>query len=132
MIIDRVTGECYEHRRKCPHVVRQARQEGCKPHYRVQMVPVGESKTRQAAKDQTDINNIVDRYTRNGQLPETRQGVYADVRHLQGDRFEQQQYAEDTMAKAKGFQEDYDKKKAEKAKAAVAAQPGTDEVPKID
>lgn len=45
------------------------------------------SKTRQAHADACDINNIVDRYHRTGQLPPTtRQPQYGDVTALQGDR----------------------------------------------
>jgi len=46
--------------------------------------PVGESKTRQAAKHQTDVNLIVARFQETGQLPPSnRQPQYADVSNLQ-------------------------------------------------
>lgn len=44
----------------------------------------GVSLTRQAAKQQTDVNHIVSRFMETGQLPPaTRQGQYADVSNLQ-------------------------------------------------
>lgn len=111
MIIDRNTGECITIEVK-----------GCRPvnvvptarevHRRVVSVPYGESRTQQAAKDQTDINNIVNRYTRSGVLPETRQGIYADVRHLQGDRLEAMANATTTLETAENYLESQRRKRS--------------------
>lgn len=38
----------------------------------------------QASKDECDINVIVKRYLRTGELPGARQGVYADISHMVG------------------------------------------------
>lgn len=51
---------------------------------RVTTVPVGPSCTQQQFKKQTDINNIMARYAKTGQLPADiiRQGTYADVSQI--------------------------------------------------
>lgn len=36
----------------------------------------------QASKDETDINTIVNKYLRTGEMPEQRQGIYADISEL--------------------------------------------------
>lgn len=46
----------------------------------------GESRTRQSEKDSADVNAIVERFSRTGQLPPARfEGSYGDVTSLQGD-----------------------------------------------
>lgn len=46
----------------------------------------GESLTQEHLFDQTDVNQIVEAFTRTGQLPAaTRQGYYEDVSELNGD-----------------------------------------------
>lgn len=44
------------------------------------------SLTVQAPKDDVDINNIINKYLRTGELPAVRQGVYADISGLVGLR----------------------------------------------
>lgn len=47
---------------------------------------IGESRVQAGNGNDTDINRIMERFTRTGILPgETRQGQYADVTALQGD-----------------------------------------------
>lgn len=46
---------------------------------RVQVFPEGDSLAKQSAKDSADINQIVERHRRTGQVPlNTRQGVFMD------------------------------------------------------
>lgn len=64
----------------------------------------GESMTQQAHLDQTDVNAIVARFDRTGQLPPAlRAGQYADVTGLQGDLTERLNYAQDTLTMAEKF-----------------------------
>ena len=49
---------------------------------RLQTLFEGESMTVQSEKDLTDINNIVARFDRTGELPPGREGVFGDVTHL--------------------------------------------------
>lgn len=54
--------------------------------FRVRFNCVGESMTHQSHAESCDINRIIDRYDRTGQLPTGRvQGVYDDVTSLQVD-----------------------------------------------
>lgn len=54
--------------------------------HRTPFVTEGESMTINSFKDETDINNIVGRYHRTGELPNAKiQPQYADVSGLQGD-----------------------------------------------
>lgn len=81
------------------------------------------SRTQQSHKDLTDINNIVNRYQRTGQLPPGRQGQYGDVTALQGDLGEVILRNQETIDKAKEFEADYKSKKdAEKAAKKAAKQ----------
>lgn len=53
---------------------------------RVPFVPQGETMTQQAAFDQTDVNQIVARFHRDGYMPtNNRTPQYGDVTQLQGD-----------------------------------------------
>lgn len=46
----------------------------------------GESQTDTSSGNDTDVNHIVARFARTGQLPPaTREGYFGDVTHLQGD-----------------------------------------------
>lgn len=61
----------------------------------------GESKTQQYHKDLTDINNIVNRYQRTGELPPAKiQGQYGDVTSLQGDLGERIIASKEAIAEA--------------------------------
>lgn len=57
----------------------------------------GPSRTHQAHKDLVDVNNIVRRYERTGQLPPGRQGQYGDVTALQGDLTERVNHAREVQ-----------------------------------
>lgn len=46
---------------------------------RVSIVFEGKGRTQQNLKDEVDINNIVKRYQVSGEVPEQREGYYADV-----------------------------------------------------
>ena len=51
--------------------------------HRHQFFPVGETMTIQSERDLTDINNVVAKYQRTGQLPlPTKQAQYGDVSEL--------------------------------------------------
>lgn len=53
---------------------------------RVLTIPEGESLTHESFKEECDINGIVNRYARTGELPDAgRTGAYADCSGLQGD-----------------------------------------------
>ena len=53
---------------------------------KIQHFTVGESKTRQSEADQSDVNKIVERFSRTGYLPPmTSQPIYDDVTGIQGD-----------------------------------------------
>lgn len=53
---------------------------------RVQFSTAGDSKTHQSHREAVDVNNIIARYERTGQLPPARMAPqYADVTGLQGD-----------------------------------------------
>lgn len=66
--------------------------------------PEGESMTQQHHRDQTDINNIVERYARTGNLPPGRlESQYADVTELQGDLGERILASRETMEAAEKF-----------------------------
>jgi len=59
----------------------------------------GESMTRQSEKASADVNAIVERFARTGQLPPARfEGSYADVTGLQGDLTELYNRSQDTQA----------------------------------
>lgn len=72
---------------------------------RVQIRIEGESKTHQAHKDSCDVNNIIARYERTGELPPNRKrGVYADVTALQGDLTERAAFAKEKIDDFKSAQ----------------------------
>ena len=113
MMICRLTGALLQ-RRECV-VVREARAV----HPRVTTDPVGVSRTQQADKDQTDINNIVNRYARTGHLPIQRQGVYVDVTALQGELTELHARSRDVLQTFEKFERQYEAKAAEAAKVSA-------------
>lgn len=56
---------------------------------RVQSVPIGETRTIDSLVDQTDINRIIGKYHRTGQLPDGNgPGQFMDVTELQGTYIE--------------------------------------------
>lgn len=68
---------------------------------RHQTVVEGESMTHQSHAESCDINQIIARYDRTGELPRGRnQGVYADVTQLQGDLTERAVNAKEVIKKA--------------------------------
>lgn len=65
------------------------------------------SRTQQADKDQTDVNAIVARFDRTGQLPINNQKPqYADVTELQRDLTTQIQESRDNIAALENYQAD--------------------------
>lgn len=52
---------------------------------RVQTQIIGESLTHQSHHDGCDVNQIMARYNRTGEMPDGRPGQFADVSNLQGD-----------------------------------------------
>ena len=123
MMICRLTGVSMK-RDECV-LVREARAV----HAKVTTDPVGVSRTQQADKDQTDINNIVNRYARTGNLPPQRQGVYADVTALQGELTELHERSKAALQTFDEFERQHKAKAAEaaKAKAAEAAKVAADQ-----
>lgn len=92
----------------------------------------GESMTRQADAAATDVRNIIDRYTRTGQLPNARRdGAYADVTALQGDLTDRAARARETIAKVEEHVRTRNSKPAEPAPApaAPAASPAAPAAP---
>ncbi|QKI28896.1 VP3 [Kummerowia striata gokushovirus] len=41
-----------------------------------------ETRAVQASRDETDINHIINKYLRTGELPQSRQGIFADIAHM--------------------------------------------------
>lgn len=65
---------------------------------RVQHTVVGESLTHQSHADSCDVNNIIRRYERTGELPLARRPPqYGDVTGLQGDLTERHQAAQEII-----------------------------------
>lgn len=91
--------------------------------HRHQFFPVGESRTIQSERDLTDINNIVAKYQRTGQLPlETKQRQYGDVSELNRPLGELIQESRETLDAAGRALDAKQKDIAEKAAAAAAAE----------
>ena len=88
-----------------------------KPHYRlrVQTFASGESKTQQSHKDTCDVNNIIKRFDRTGQLPVHNgpEGMYGDVSELNGYYGEILDKSEETIATANAFIEEAQKQTEE-------------------
>lgn len=83
---------------------------------------VGESKTRQADKQAADINAIVDRFNRTGQLPPAKtQPMYADVTGLQGDLTESVNKSREVQTEYVESVKKARRKKADAAKTAAKA-----------
>lgn len=95
----------------------------------------GESLTRQSEAVHCDVNTIIERYTRTGQLPPSRrQGAFADVTDLQGDLTERAARARETIATADNFMREHEKKKksskpAEPSPAPAPAAPAAPATP---
>lgn len=104
MIINRETGEVIEP----TNMVRTPRGVSL----RQTSDPVGQSLTQQAAKDQTDINDIVKRYQRTGQMPPTKEGVFMDTTPYSGTLTELHQNAQETLSTYDNFRANY-KERAE-------------------
>lgn len=80
----------------------------------------GESMTHQSHADSCDVNKIIGRYERTGQLPlATRPPQYADVSGLQGDLTERINFAKDALAKSRAFAAEREAKLKADAKKAV-------------
>lgn len=80
----------------------------------------GESETRQSEKASADVNAIVERFSRTGQLPPARfEGSYADVTAYQGDLTERYEWAMQTQAQ-------YALEQRSEAEPAVPATPSAD------
>lgn len=83
---------------------------------------VGDSLTHQAHKDEADVNKIVGRYARTGQLPEPRKGAaYADVSGLQADLTQRINESRDITSKVKKHVEDTKKKIQEEEREIIRA-----------
>lgn len=79
----------------------------------------GESMTQQSHFDQTDVNAIVARFDRTGQLPPARQApVYGDVTGLQGDLTDRINQSRDTISIAEKFAQAWAPKEPEPAPVA--------------
>jgi len=67
--------------------------------HRVQEAPEGASLTEQSHAEGSDINFIVRRFARTGQLPPpSREAIYADCTNLSGPLLERIQWAEDIIS----------------------------------
>ena len=94
-------------------------------------VPVGVSMTHQSHAASCDVNKIVERYARTGDLPPARfEPSYADVTGLQGDLTEMASRARLTIDKAGAFLSTYKPKaEPETPPAAPPAAPATATAP---
>lgn len=87
---------------------------------------VGESMTHQSHAASVDINAIVARFQRTGQLPPGNgPGVYADVTALQGDLVERAIASQEVIERARSFGKEWDKEQAAKAAARAVPAPPT-------
>lgn len=80
------------------------------PHWRepVKTDCSGDSLTQQSHAESCDINAIVARFDRTGQLPlATRPAVYMDVTGLQGDLTELYNQSAETIQRAQEFERNY-------------------------
>lgn len=68
---------------------------------RVQTQIIGESMTHQSHHDGCDVNQIMARYSRTGEMPPGRPGQFADVSNLQGDLTTLIEKARETSAEVK-------------------------------
>lgn len=92
---------------------------------RLQTVIEGESMTVQSEKDLTDINNIVARFDRTGELPPGRgPGEYLDVTMLNGDLLEVMERSQEIIDKATVYFEGVEAEEA--AEAAKLAEENAD------
>lgn len=87
-----------------------------KPYDRVRVIKdlSGQVKKTDASQgNDTNINNIVARFKRTGELPEGAPGEYCDVSALQGDLTELIQKGEDAKKELKRLQEQHTKEQKE-------------------
>lgn len=99
-----------------------------KPYSRLRIVASagGKSRTQQSHKKSCDINHIIDRYDKTGQLPNpVRQGMYGDVSMLNGYLGEVLENAENTVNTANEFLSEY-AKKAEETTPPTTDQPASE------
>lgn len=91
--------------------------------HRHQFYPAGESRTVQSERDLTDINNLVSKYQRTGQLPpSTKSAQYGDVSELNRPLGELIQESRDVLDVAGKALDAKQTEIAEKAAAAAAAE----------
>lgn len=67
---------------------------------RVQIEGGGDTEVDQSAKQETDVNTIVNRYQRTGQLPPGREGIFADVSNFQGELTERLEWSKEAVKSA--------------------------------
>lgn len=95
----------------------------CRPQFwreRFYTVPVGDSLTDQSFMGACDINNIVARFARTGELPpSTKVPVFDDVTALQGDLTSMYENSSSLIDKAMLHRESYLKKQLEKDASVV-------------
>lgn len=88
--------------------------------YRTVTIIEGDSRTETSHAEATDINFIVNRFARTGQLPPPRrEPFYGDVTGLQGDLTERLEWANQIIGEAVQYQ------KAQEASKASSSQGGT-------
>lgn len=91
---------------------------------RVQASCAGVSKTQQSHKESVDVNHIIKRFDRTGQLPPaTQQGVYGDVSDLNAYYGEVVETAKANIAAAEAFFAEQKRIQQEKAKAGKPTDP---------
>lgn len=122
MIINRLTGE--EGKESLPRVRHPLDRS-----VRVTVDIVGESRTHQSFREETDINVICDRFMRTGQLPPAKkQGFFGDVSNLNAPLQDVITQTTDVLDKTKEFFDGKEKAaKAAKADAAKATRKLSDE-----
>lgn len=104
---------------------RRLREQHVRERFRTDVI--GESRTHQSHAQSCDVNWIISRYERTGELPRTKHdGVYADVSALGGDLMEQALRARDVIDMSGGF---LVQRAAEKAAAEAAVREQLAETP---
>lgn len=115
MMIDRVTGE--EIKKHGYAYIRKPMDTSIK----VTSDPVGDSKTHQSFREESDINVIMDRFQRTGQLPPARQKEpqYLDVSELNKPLSDVINQTAETLEKTRNFFDEKEKTTKEAAKKAA-------------
>lgn len=115
MMIDRVTGE--QINKHGYAYIRKPMDTSIK----VTSDPVGESKTHQSFREETDINVIMDRFQRTGQLPPSRQREpqYMDVSELNKPLSDVINQTAETLEKSRNFFNEKEKTAKDAAKKAA-------------